>query len=178
MQDGNAVPGPDAHTLARQYKDRLLRDTDLEALIRLPDDQKRARITALLEQMFWQDRLILAEADRARLIQCVLDETVGLGPLEALMHDPAVTEIMVVRPDEIYFEKDGRIRRAEGIRFTSCAHLLHIIERIIAPLGRRIDEASPLVDARLPDGSRVHAAIPPVVLNGPVLTIRRFRPVP
>lgn len=168
----------EARSLSARFKERLLRETDLSALIRLPDEQKRQRIATALEQMIWQDRLILPEAEKAQLIQSVLDETVGLGPLEPLLHDPAITEVMAAAPDEVYFEKDGQIHPAPEVRFAGAEHLLQIIERIIAPLGRRIDEASPLVDARLPDGSRVNAVIPPVALRGPALTIRRFRPVP
>lgn len=174
MHDGTH----DISALVRQYKDRVLKDMDLAALVQLSDDQKRKRITEALEQMIWHDRIILAEAEKTVVIQRVLDETVGLGPLEALLHDSTITEIMVVRPNEVYIERDGRIHPAPEVRFGSAEHLRHVIERIVAPLGRRIDESSPLVDARLPDGSRAHAVIPPIALHGPALTIRKFRPVP
>lgn len=171
-----SVPSPVA--LAKQYKERLLRDMDLAALLQLPDDQKRSRLFVTLEQMFRQDRLILPEGEKAEVIQRVLEETVGLGPLEPLLQDPTITEIMVVKPDEVYVEREGQILPAPDVRFTSSEHLLHIIERIVAPIGRRIDEASPLVDARLGDGSRVHAVISPVAIHGPALTIRKFRASP
>jgi pilus assembly protein CpaF len=116
----------------------------------------------------------LSEAERATLRERVLLAATGLGPLEPLLADPAVDEVMVNGPGEVYVERHGKIRRA-GVRFESAGDLTHAIERILAPLGRRVDEASPLCDARLPDGSRVNVVIPPLSLSGPCLTIRRFR---
>ena len=165
--------------IARQYHKRLVDDDALrQSLAQYPDEQKRARISDALEHLFWQDRLIISDAQRARIKQFVIDEMVGFGPLAPLLSDPDVTEIMVLRPDEVRYERDGRICPATGVRFTDAAHVMHLIDRMIAPLGRRVDEASPLVDARLPDGSRVHVAIPPVALHGPSITIRKFRPSP
>lgn len=178
MTEHTGRRGLDLSALSRQFKERILREMDLAALVQLSDNDKRRRIAGALEQMIWHDRLILSETEKASVIQQVLDESVGLGPLEPLLHDPTITEVMVVKPDEVYFERDGQLRAAPEVRFTSPEHLLHIIERIVAPLGRRIDEASPMVDARLPDGSRVNAVIPPVALHGPAVTIRRFRPSP
>jgi pilus assembly protein CpaF len=116
----------------------------------------------------------LSDAERAALRERVQLATTGLGPLEALLADPAVDEVMVNGPGEVYVERGGRIRTT-GVRFESEAELTHTIERILAPLGRRVDEASPLCDARLADGSRVNVVIPPLSLSGPCLTIRRFR---
>jgi pilus assembly protein CpaF len=116
----------------------------------------------------------LPEADRAALEQRVLLLARGLGPLEPLLSDPGVDEVMVNGPDEVYVERAGRLERT-AVSFGSVAELGHAIERILAPLGRRVDEASPLCDARLPDGSRVNVVIPPLSLSGPCLTIRRFR---
>jgi pilus assembly protein CpaF len=116
----------------------------------------------------------LPEAERAALRERVLLLATGLGPLEPLLRDPAVDEVMVNGPGAVYVERSGRIERS-GVRFRDAAELLHAIERILAPLGRRVDEASPLCDARLPDGSRVNVVIPPLALDGPCLTIRRFR---
>ncbi|HCB41071.1 MAG TPA: pilus assembly protein TadA, partial [Gammaproteobacteria bacterium] len=110
---------------------------------------------------------------REELQRQVVAEAVGLGALEPLVNDDAVTEIMVNGPDQIYVEKDGRLTLSES-RFSSTQSLLSVIDRIVAPLGRRIDESSPMVDARLPDGSRVNAIIPPLALNGPSITIRKF----
>ena len=116
----------------------------------------------------------LPEAERDGLCRRVLLLATGLGPLEPLLGDPAVDEVMVNGPDEVYVERRGRIERS-GVRFGSEAELMHAIERILAPLGRRVDEAAPLCDARLPDGSRVNVVIPPLSLSGPCLTVRRFR---
>jgi pilus assembly protein CpaF len=116
----------------------------------------------------------LSEAERAALRERVLLAATGLGPLEPLLADPAVDELMINGPDEVYVERRGRIATA-GVRFESEAELSHAIERILAPLGRRVDEASPICDARLADGSRVNVVIPPLSLSGPCLTIRRFR---
>ena len=116
----------------------------------------------------------LPEAERETLRQRVLLLATGLGPLEPLLSDPAVDEVMVNGPEGVYVERRGRLERT-GVRFDSEAELMHAIERILAPLGRRVDEASPLADARLPDGSRVNVIIPPLSLDGPILTVRRFR---
>ncbi len=116
----------------------------------------------------------LPEADRAALCERVVLLARGLGPLEPLLSDPSVDEVMVNGPGAVYVERRGQLERT-AVRFTGEPELLHAIERVLAPLGRRVDEASPLCDARLPDGSRVHAVIPPLSLSGPCLTIRRFR---
>jgi pilus assembly protein CpaF len=127
-------------------------------------------IAALVER----EAAALSESERTTLRERVLLAATGLGPLEALLADPAVDEVMVNGPGEVYVEHGGRIR-ATGVRFESEAELTHAIERILAPLGRRVDEASPICDARLADGSRVNVVIPPLSLSGPCLTIRRFR---
>ncbi|MCC6832055.1 MAG: CpaF family protein [Thermoleophilia bacterium] len=120
-----------------------------------------------------RDRHILGGAARERLLEAVADAALGLGPLERLMRDPAVTEIMVCRHDRVFVERDGRVEPAEA-GFADAAHVLHVVDRILAPLGRRVDESSPMVDARLPDGSRVNVVIPPLAVDGPAVTIRRF----
>ncbi len=111
---------------------------------------------------------------RAKLVKEIADEALGFGPLEDLLKDPDITDIMVNNKDQIYIERFGKLERVEDKKFISNDQVVQIIERIIAPLGRRIDESVPMVDARLPDGSRVNAIIPPLALNGPVLTIRKF----
>jgi pilus assembly protein CpaF len=116
----------------------------------------------------------LPEAERAALCERVVLLATGLGPLEPLLSDPAVDEVMVNGPGEVYVERQGRLARA-AVEFSSESELIHAIERILAPLGRRVDEASPLCDARLADGSRVNVVVPPLSLSGPCLTIRRFR---
>ncbi len=116
----------------------------------------------------------LPEADRAALRERVLLLATGLGPLEPLLSDPSVDEVMVNGPGEVYVERGGRIEPT-GVGFSGEAELMHAIERVLAPLGRRVDEAAPLCDARLADGSRVNVVIPPLSLSGPCMTIRRFR---
>ena len=134
------------------------------------DGDLREQVQALVER----DAAPLAEGERAALCERVLLLATGLGPLEPLLADPAVDEVMVNGHASVYVERGGRLERT-GVRFSSDAALMHAIERILAPLGRRVDEASPLCDARLPDGSRVNVVIPPLSLGGPCLTIRRFR---
>ncbi|UAN03088.1 ATPase, T2SS/T4P/T4SS family [Achromobacter mucicolens] len=139
----------------------------------MSDGMLRAEAERLLVQIVATDAELPPHADKAALCREVLDEAVGLGPLEPLLAAPDITEIMVNRYDEIYVERAGRLWR-EQAAFTSEQSVRWVIERIVTPLGRRIDESSPMVDARLPDGSRVHAIIPPVAMKGASLTIRKF----
>jgi pilus assembly protein CpaF len=134
-----------------------------------------AGLEAEVRQLVEREAAPLPEEDRAELCARVVLLARGLGPLEPLLSDPLVDEVMVNGPGEVYAERRGRLART-GVAFAGEAELMHAIERILAPLGRRVDEASPLCDARLPDGSRVHVVIPPLSLSGPCLTIRRFRP--
>jgi pilus assembly protein CpaF len=164
--------------LARHYRDRLLKEANLEKLTSLPPQVLRAKIEALVSAMIREEGRVISLADRARLITFITNEAAGYGPLELLLRDPSVTEIMVNGPNEIYIERGGVLQRRPDVFFRDEDHIRHIIDRIVSPLGRRIDESSPMVDARLRDGSRVNAIIPPLSLNGPVLTIRRFRPDP
>jgi pilus assembly protein CpaF len=129
-------------------------------------------VRALVEE----DAGLLEASTRARLVELILREAVGLGPLEELLADPAVEEVMVNRHDRVYVERGGKIERAE-VGFDSEQSLRDAIERILTPLGRRVDELSPMVDARLEDGSRVHVVIPPLAVDGPSISIRRFSPV-
>ena len=116
---------------------------------------------------------ILTDQQQVQLARSIVDRIIGLGPLEPLLEDATINEIMVNDIDNVFIEREGRIEQVD-IRFRDEAHLRHVIDRIVAPIGRRIDESSPLVDARLPDGSRVNAIIPPLAVEGPVLTIRKF----
>jgi pilus assembly protein CpaF len=152
--------------LAGSLRERLLR----EAGAGDGSADLHGRIGALVER---ECGLLDAEA-RSRLVALVAERSFGLGPLEPLLRDPAVDEVMVNGPGSVWVERSGRLERAE-VAFGSVEELRHAIERILAPLGRRVDEACPLVDARLPDGSRVNVVIGPLALDGPVLTIRRFR---
>ncbi|MGE8656935.1 MAG: ATPase, T2SS/T4P/T4SS family [Achromobacter sp.] len=168
----SSLPGLD---LRRRLHTALLAALDLRRrdVAGMSDAMLRAEAARLLTRILADDAALPPEADRAALCREVLDEAVGLGPLEPLLAAPDVTEIMVNRHDEIYIERDGRLWR-HAAAFTSEQSVRRVIERIVTPLGRRIDESSPLVDARLPDGSRVHAVIPPVALKGASLTIRKF----
>jgi pilus assembly protein CpaF len=134
------------------------------------DADMPARIRAMVER----EAGLLDPEQREALVARVAERSFGLGPLEPLLRDPAVDEVMVNGPHAVFVERAGRVEPA-AVRFGSEAELRHVIERILAPLGRRVDEASPLADARLPDGSRVNVIIPPLSLEGPILTVRRFR---
>ena len=133
----------------------------------------RKTILELFEQILSEENIVLSRPERARLFEQISAEILGLGPIQPLLEDDSITEIMVNGAKNVYIERSGKIIRVP-VAFESHAHVLRIIERIVAPLGRRIDELSPYVDARLQDGSRVNAVIPPISLIGPVLTIRKF----
>ena len=154
---------------------RLLHTIDLRRkdIRQLSTAQLRAEARAVLVELLEGEAARYEHLDRDALVSEVLDEAVGLGPLERLMADPGVSEIMVNGPDEIYVEREGRIARS-ALAFSGEAAVRSVIDRVVAPLGRRIDESSPMVDARLPDGSRVNAVIPPLAVRGTALTIRRF----
>jgi pilus assembly protein CpaF len=137
----------------------------------------RQELVGRIEGMLDREPIILTRSQQETLVRAVVDRVVGLGPLEPLLQDPTITEIMVNGPGSVFIERDGRLERVD-VAFRDEAHLRHIIDRIVAPIGRRIDESSPLVDARLADGSRVNAIIPPLALNGPSLTIRKFSAEP
>ncbi|OGO42281.1 MAG: type II secretion system protein E [Chloroflexi bacterium RBG_16_57_9] len=142
-------------------------------------DQERVRrsIEELYNGILQEEAIILSRAERSQLFERIVAEILGYGPIEPLLQDPTVSEVMVNGPKSIYVERKGRIEKT-GLFFDSDEHLLRIIDRIVSPIGRRVDESSPMVDARLPDGSRVNAIIPPLSLVGPVLTIRKFAKTP
>jgi pilus assembly protein CpaF len=154
---------------------QLIKQMDLRRMdvSRQSEDELRVTTKAILEDIVRADKELPPDVDRNRIVKQVLDEVVGLGPLEDLLADELVTEIMVNRYDEIFIERAGRLTKSE-ITFTSDQAVIGAIERIVAPLGRRIDESSPMVDARLKDGSRVNAMIPPLALKGSNITIRKF----
>jgi pilus assembly protein CpaF len=140
-------------------------------------DDVRKTIQGLFEQILGEENIVLSRPERARLFEQITAEILGLGPLQTLLEDETVTEVMVNGAKNIYIERKGKIHRVP-VTFESNDHVMRIIDRIVAPLGRRIDESSPYVDARLSDGSRVNAVIPPISLTGPVLTIRKFSKIP
>ncbi|MFJ5860719.1 CpaF family protein [Pseudarthrobacter sp. NPDC092439] len=141
------------------------------------EDELRASAVEELSTVIDEEQVPLTPEERRRLIREIADEVMGLGPLQRMLEDPSVTEIMVNRHDQIYIERGGHLQLT-GAQFSSDDHLRKVIERIVSQVGRRIDESSPLVDARLADGSRVNAIIPPLAVNGPSLTIRKFSHVP
>jgi pilus assembly protein CpaF len=163
--------------LAAELRRRLVERRRSEAASGATD---RAPLSEAVRRLVDEDAAILEPSTRARLVELILREAVGLGPLEELLADPAVEEVMVNGHERVYVERAGRIERAD-VRFPSEQALRDAIERILTPLGRRVDELSPMVDARLEDGSRVHVVIPPLAVDGPSLSIRRFsaiRPEP
>jgi pilus assembly protein CpaF len=152
---------------------QLIERLDLTKLAMLPGDVVQQQIRRIVEDMLAGDETPLSRQEREQLVQEVQHETFGLGPIEPLMQDPTVSDILVNGPHEVYVERRGKLQKTGAI-FRDDAHLMQVIERIVSAVGRRVDESSPMVDARLKDGSRVNAIIPPLALDGPVLSIRRF----
>jgi pilus assembly protein CpaF len=137
----------------------------------------RTTIREMFEAMLEEESIVLTKNEKRRLFEAIVAEILGFGPLEQFLHQDGVTEIMVNGPNQVYIESGGKIQLS-SVTFEDNDHLLRIIDRIVAPLGRRIDEGSPMVDARLPDGSRVNAVVPPIAINGAALTIRIFSKIP
>jgi pilus assembly protein CpaF len=159
--------------LKRDLHQQLITGMDLAAIGTMDEPELRREVRIAAEELCRQSSDLLNLAERERLVDEVLDETFGLGPLEPLMRDPTITDIMINGPKVAYVERRGRLERAE-VAFHDDRHLIQIIQRIVGRIGRRVDETSPMVDARLPDGSRVNAIIPPLALDGALLSIRRF----
>ena len=162
--------------LKARIQERLVSEMDEKLDITKREDVRRA-IEELYNSILAQENIILSRTERHRMFEQIVADIIGYGPIEPFLADPSINEIMVNGPNAVYIERRGRIEKT-AVRFDDDEHLLRIIDRIVAPLGRRVDEASPYVDARLPDGSRVNAIIPPLALNGPVLTIRKFAKIP
>lgn len=152
---------------------KLLDRINLEAVYAMPGDRVRQEIRPSVSKLVNEEKTPLSLLEKDRLIEEVLDEVFGLGPLEPLLRDETISDILVTTPRLIYVERAGKLERT-NIEFKDDAHLMRIIERVVSRVGRRIDESSPMVDARLPDGSRVNAVIPPLAVDGPLLSIRRF----
>jgi len=155
--------------LHRKILDRL----DLEKLGRSQGDSARDEVLVVIRNAVNAEVVPLSFAEREKLSREILDEIFGLGPLEPLLKDHTVSDILVNRYDRVYIERAGKLELT-GLSFKDSGHLMQIIERIVSRVGRRVDESSPMVDARLPDGSRVNAIIPPLAIDGPCLSIRRF----
>lgn len=175
MRVGRQLDSPvrDAYRdLKERIQNKLISDLD-PTMDMARTEEVRRTIGEMYNDILAEESIVLSRAERQRLFEQIVAEILGLGPLEPFLADPTITEIMVNGPNDIYVERDGKVKRTNAT-FESDEHLMRIIERIVAPLGRRIDESSPTVDARLQDGSRVNAVIPPISLIGPVLTIRKF----
>ena len=172
-----AAPARDAYLdLKTRIQNKLIADLDPTMDVTRSGEVRRT-IEDMFNTILTDEQIVLSRAERHRLFENIVAEILGFGPLEPYLIDPEITEVMVNGAKNIYVEIEGRIERVKAV-FESDDHLMRIIERIVAPLGRRIDESSPYVDARLPDGSRVNAVIPPISLIGPVLTIRKFFKIP
>jgi len=156
---------------------KILGLVDLRTMESMSPEQLRSELKLLTERLLDDDSIAINESERRTVVQSIQNEMLGLGPIEPLLADTTVSDILVNGPNRVYVERRGRLE-ATDVKFDSDAHLLRIIDKIVSRIGRRVDELSPMVDARLPDGSRVNAIIPPLALDGPVLSIRRFSVVP
>src|ERR1041384_6928792 len=159
--------------LKSRIHSKLIGVLALDRVSSIPKDRVRAEIGRVVERLVDEERVPMTVAEQTRIVEEVLDEVLGLGPLETLLKEPSISDILVNRFDRVFIERNGKLSETQ-VRFKDDTHLLHIIEKIVSQVGRRIDEAQPIVDARLQDGSRVNAIIPPLALDGPCLSIRRF----
>ncbi|MFC0250961.1 CpaF family protein [Massilia consociata] len=184
-QSGAALAGavlPDNGNQAYQELKKLMHQMildriDLERLKRLTAEQFKHELALLIQRIIEEERIVLNQHERHNLVLDIQHEMLGFGPLEPLLNDPTVSDILVNTASKVYVERRGRLELTD-ITFHDNAHLMKIIEKIVSRVGRRVDESSPMVDARLPDGSRVNAIIPPLAVDGPLLSIRRFGATP
>jgi pilus assembly protein CpaF len=173
-QDGRGM-SEEEFELVFAVHHNLIREIDLEAVEKLAPAEAREAVEVTARTLLGQIAPSVYGEEKERIVRRVVDEAIGLGPIEPLLGDTTISEVMVNAPDEVYYERDG-IMYLSDVRFRDKVHIMRIIDRIISPLGRRVDESSPYVDARLPDGSRVNVIIPPLVPKSPILTVRKFRP--
>ncbi len=164
----------DMEQLIFRIHQMLIDELDADQIGAMQADERRKVVEQAAETLLRREMPSVGGITRDQIVSRVVDEVVGLGPIDALMRDPSISEVMVNAADEVYFEREGIIYLSD-VRFRDNGHILRVIERIIAPIGRRVDESSPMVDARLPDGSRVNVVIPPCAPKGPTITIRKFR---
>jgi pilus assembly protein CpaF len=163
--------------LKKSMHQMILDRIDLERLKRLTSEQFKHELALLVQRIVEEERIVLNQQERHNLVLDIQHEMLGFGPLEPLLNDPSVSDILVNTYNKVYVERRGRLELTE-ITFHDNAHLMKIIEKIVSRVGRRVDESSPMVDARLPDGSRVNAIIPPLAVDGPLVSIRRFGATP
>jgi pilus assembly protein CpaF len=168
---------PEYYRLKGKLHEQLLGRIDLEVLGSMAPERLREELASLVQRLLAESGVALNATEQRKMIQDIQNEVMGLGPIEPLLADPTVSDILVNGPNKVYVERHGRLESTDII-FSDDAHLMKIIDKIVSRIGRRIDESSPMVDARLPDGSRVNAIIPPLALDGPLLSIRRFAVVP
>ncbi|MBI2303767.1 MAG: CpaF family protein [Chloroflexi bacterium] len=167
-----APPDPLADIKSR-IQSQLLKQLDIAKLNHRSPSDMQSLVSQAITTLLREDDIVLSRQERQQVIAEVMDDVLGLGPLEPLIQDPTISEVMVNRPNQIYIERNGILYLSDK-SFRDQNHVMRIIDRIISPLGRRVDEGSPMVDARLPDGSRVNIVVPPVALDSPTITIRKF----
>ncbi len=164
----------DMEQLIYRIHQMLIEELDADQISAMPADDRRRVVEQSAETLLRRELPNVGGITRDQIVSRVVDEVVGLGPIDALLRDASISEVMVNAPDEVFFEREG-ILYLSDVRFRDSTHISRVIERIIAPIGRRVDESSPMVDARLPDGSRVNVIIPPIAPKSPTITIRKFR---
>jgi pilus assembly protein CpaF len=164
----------DMEQLIFRMHQMLIEELDADQIAAMPSEDRRRIVEQSAETLLRRELPNVGGITRDQIVARVVDEVVGLGPIDALLRDPSISEVMVNAPDEVFFEREG-ILYLSDVRFRDHTHIMRVIERIIAPIGRRVDESSPMVDARLPDGSRVNVIIPPISPKSPTITIRKFR---
>jgi pilus assembly protein CpaF len=179
------APGTPARTTPGRYNEdmeqliyrihqMLIEELDADQIAAMPAEDRRRVVEQSAETLLRRELPNVGGITRDQIVARVVDEVVGLGPIDALLRDASISEVMVNKSDEVFFEREG-ILYLSDVRFRDATHIMRVIERIIAPIGRRVDESSPMVDARLPDGSRVNVIIPPIAPKSPTITIRKFR---
>jgi pilus assembly protein CpaF len=173
MQRAAGVGNRAYHELKTRLHHNLLDRVDLEQMQRLSAHELREELRILVEKMLAEEGVALNEVERTNIVREIQNEMLGLGPLEPLLDDPTISDILVNTYSSVYVERNGRLEQTQ-VTFSDDGHLMKIIDKIVSRVGRRVDESSPMVDARLPDGSRVNAIIPPLAVDGPILSIRRF----
>ena len=176
MSEGNSQVPADAYMIRDRVQRRLLAEADGEIDVSQTPQMKQM-IEMLFNRVLAEENLLYTRNVRTAMLDWVLADILGYGPLEPMLQDSSITEVMVNGPDNVYVERQGKVERTR-VTFENDSHLMRIIDRIVAPLGRRVDESSPMVDARLPNGFRVNVIIPPLSLCGPMLTIRKFATTP
>ena len=172
-QSGASINNRDYQKIKHRLHQTLLDRVDLESMQRLSQEQIRDELKILVERLLEEETVVINDTERKNLTRDIQNEMLGFGPLETLLADPTVSDILVNTFKQVYVERFGKLELTD-VTFTDDAHLMKIIDKIVSRVGRRIDESSPMVDARLPDGSRVNAIIPPLAIDGPIMSIRRF----